>query len=148
MVIYGAVFPPVALIGLVSIVTRTWFEEVMFGHLLEQSKKREHLKDEIERKLSTDCGELLESMDSLLYIVLPIPMIIYSYLVFDTFGQETAVAIGLIPGELLLVLYVMIVVVHRSSRFGVGKGQSVLVSGEVKESSEKYEVNNPITAYA
>eukprot|EP01040_Poterioochromonas_malhamensis_P015567 gene15567-biopygen3691 len=94
MVIYGAVFPPVALIGLVSIVTRTWFEEVMFGHLLELSKKREHLKDEIERKLSTDCGELLESMDSLLYIVLPIPMLIYSYLVFDTFGQDTSVAIA------------------------------------------------------
>ncbi len=136
MMIYGPVFPPVALIGFVSIITRTLLEEVLFGHILELSKKGTHFKDEVERKLSNDCSELTESMESLLYIVLPIPTIIYCYLVFDTFGQDTPVVIALIPAEVLSVLYVMILMRH-------GRCKSV-VTRKTKNDEERKEVKNPI----
>ncbi len=110
LLIYGIVFPPLALIGFISIVVRTLFEEVIFGHLLELSRRQRFIHHEIEKKLNKDCQGLLDSMEYFLLICIPIPLLIYSFLIFDTFGRNTEIVIGLLPAMILFSLYIIVVI--------------------------------------
>jgi hypothetical protein len=95
LVAYGAIFPPLAIIICISIIFRSIYEEVIIGRLLFAS----HQKNLIwcEKKLQADCQGMMTPMKYSLAIIIPIATLLYSYLIFDTFGKDEDPIVAIIP---------------------------------------------------
>jgi hypothetical protein len=98
LIAYGTIFPPLALIICLCIYFRAYYEEVKIGKLLVyDAAPSNQLKGQLELKLMKDCEGLMNSVYSTLLMILPISMLLFSYLLFDTFGMGVNIEIGLIP---------------------------------------------------
>jgi hypothetical protein len=96
LIAYGAVFPPLAFIVCVGIILRTVYEEIVIGKLL--CRANENVADSwIKSKLDEDCRNIMYPMKYCLTVSVPISVILYSFLVFDTYGKDSSVVLALIP---------------------------------------------------
>lgn len=111
----------------------------MFGHLLELSRRGRFKRDEIEKKLDRNCEGLLENTEYFVPVMIPIPVMIYAHLVFDTFGQKTSLVVGLIPAILLFVMYLLLLY-----RFVYLRRQTQSLCLDKREMHEENQTSNPM----
>jgi Leucine-rich repeat (LRR) protein len=104
LVAYGAIFPPLAIIVFLSVILRTVYEEILMGRLLFTFPQR------TERRLLNDCQGMMTPMKYCLAIIIPISTLLYSYLIFDSFGKEEEEGIAIIPGIIFGVYSIVLVV--------------------------------------
>jgi hypothetical protein len=104
LVAYGAIFPPLAIIVFLSVILRTVYEEILMGRLLFTFPQR------TERRLQNDCQGMMTPMKYCLAIIIPISTLLYSYLIFDSFGKEEEEGIAIIPGIIFGVYSTVLVV--------------------------------------
>jgi hypothetical protein len=96
IVSYGTVFPPLAIIGTISVIFRTIYEETVLGRVLyEASEKR--CFEYYEKQLQKDCKGIVHPIRYCLVIILPISTLLFSYLIFDTFNTTVKTDLALLP---------------------------------------------------
>jgi hypothetical protein len=86
MMTFGALFPPLAVIICVTIITITIYEEIVIGRLLYESERLGYgwYKKQLER----DCYGMSESLKYTLWSLIPVSSFLYAYIIFDTWGDE------------------------------------------------------------
>jgi Leucine-rich repeat (LRR) protein len=97
LIIYGSVFPVLAIVGLISIYIRTKYEELLFGHYLLLAKKKPYSEHQILFKLNRDCSNMFSSCHYTFFMIFFISMFVFSFLIFDSFGRNTSVAVAMVP---------------------------------------------------
>jgi hypothetical protein len=141
LIAYGAVFPPLAFIVFAGIVSRTLYEEIVIGKLLYRAK--ENVADSwIKSKLDVDCQNIMYPMKYCLTISVPVSVVLYSFLVFDTYGKESSVVLALIPAFIFFTLSIALNLYLNfgSDYFWTGKPQ---VASNIDSSKVVY-VENPL----
>jgi hypothetical protein len=110
LIAYGTVFPPLALIVSVGIILRTFYEEIVIGKLLYKARNGGDGSNEdyswIKTKLNENCKDMISPMKYSLIMTIPISVIMYSFLIFDTFGEGTPITLALTPAFLFFALSV------------------------------------------
>jgi hypothetical protein len=96
IVAYGTVFPPLAVIGTLSVILRTIYEETVLGRVLFEAKENRYFEF-YERQLQKDCKGIVHPIRYCLVIILPISTLLFSYLIFDTFNTSVWRIVSLIP---------------------------------------------------
>jgi Leucine-rich repeat (LRR) protein len=87
IVCFGALFPPLMLIGSISIIIITYFEELMLRRILYESKKK-HL-GWCEQLLERDCYGVKELFRSTIWkSTIVISCCLFAFILFDTWGNE------------------------------------------------------------
>jgi Leucine-rich repeat (LRR) protein len=84
---FGVLFPPLALIVLLSILTSTLFEELSLGYVLCESRKLGY--DWYEKQINNDCKGVDRSLHLTLWSTfsLTCACALYGYVIFDTMGD-------------------------------------------------------------
>jgi hypothetical protein len=93
---YGTVFPPLAIIGTLSVISRTIYEETVLGRVLYQANEKRCF-EYYERQLQKDCKGIVHPIRYCLVIILPISTLLFSYLIFDTFNTTVKTDLALFP---------------------------------------------------
>ena len=101
LVAYGAIFPPLALLVVISLLLRTAYEETLLGRTLLMLTAAAELDEAARQRaleqLRRDCRGLMSPMKYSLVIVVPIATILFSYLIFDSFGRDEELFVSLSP---------------------------------------------------
>jgi Leucine-rich repeat (LRR) protein len=110
MVSFGALFPPLAVIICVTIITITIYEEIVIGRLLYESERLGYgwYKKQLER----DCYGMSESLKYTLWSLIPVSSFLFAYIIFDTWGDElgwksalpSTLVMGFVPIMVLFLL--------------------------------------------
>jgi hypothetical protein len=85
ILIFGALFPPVAISGCMSIITMTYAEELMIGRLLFESSKQgiSWYQDKLEK----DCEGIAKSLNLSLRSTIFFACILFTFVLFDAYGS-------------------------------------------------------------
>jgi hypothetical protein len=110
LIAYGSIFPPLALIVCISICLQSIWQEMIFGRYLYEHTLRIHRQQSsiLEDQLKKDCLNMMEPMKYSLVVLIPISCLLFSYLLFDTFGRTVDNFLSSIPGIILLLIALMI----------------------------------------
>jgi Leucine-rich repeat (LRR) protein/Na+-transporting methylmalonyl-CoA/oxaloacetate decarboxylase gamma subunit len=104
---FGALFPPLAVVVCVSIIVVTYFEEMLLGRLLLESRELgyEWYTEQIEK----ECRGVEKSLHLTLWSTLIVSCCLYSYIIFDTMGDtegwQAALPMAMIMFTLPFVLF-------------------------------------------
>jgi Leucine-rich repeat (LRR) protein len=93
---YGTVFPPLAIIGTLSVIFRTIYEETVLGRVLYETNEKRCFEF-YEKQLQKDCKGIVHPIRYCLVIILPISTLLFSYLIFDTFNTTVKTDLALLP---------------------------------------------------
>jgi Leucine-rich repeat (LRR) protein len=96
IVAYGTVFPPLAIIGTLSVIFRTIYEETVLGRVLYEANEKRCFQY-YEKQLQKDCKGIVHPIRYCLVIILPISTFLFSYLIFDTFNTTVKIDLALLP---------------------------------------------------
>jgi Leucine-rich repeat (LRR) protein len=96
IVAYGSVFPPLAIIGTISVILRTIYEETVLGRVLYEANEKRCFEF-YEKQLQKDCKGIVHPIRYCLVIILPISTLLFSYLIFDTFNTTVKTDLALFP---------------------------------------------------
>ena len=83
---FGVLFPPLALVAVVSIYSITYFEQFSISRLLVESKALNYVW--YQEKILKECEYIAESWFDTLKIILPFASFSYSFVVLDTLGDQ------------------------------------------------------------
>jgi hypothetical protein len=86
MIAIGGLFPPLTVIGCVTVITITYYEELMIGRLLFESNRLGYLW--YVEKLEEDCVGITESLNLSLRSTVLVTCALFAYILFDTWGDE------------------------------------------------------------
>jgi Leucine-rich repeat (LRR) protein len=86
MISFGALFPPLAFLACLTIIIVTLYEEIVLGHLL--TKIRANKLIYYEMKINQECYHIEEGINLTLWSTLFVSCCLYSYIIFDTMGDE------------------------------------------------------------
>jgi hypothetical protein len=112
MMSFGALFPPLAVVICVAVITVTVYEEMVIGRLLYESERLGY--GWYRNQLEKDCRGIKESFDYTLWSVIPVSSALFSYIVFDTWGDATGWQEAIIPSMILLIVPLMIFILYKS----------------------------------
>jgi Leucine-rich repeat (LRR) protein len=108
LVAYGAVFPPLALIVCFSVILQTIWQEIIIGRLLYKSQSKQI--SWYENQLKIDCAGMMDPIKYSLAVLIPISALLFSYLIFDTFGRKVYWADAFIPVVVIVLFSIMVVI--------------------------------------
>jgi Leucine-rich repeat (LRR) protein len=106
MIAIGGLFPPVTVIGCITVITITYYEELIIGRLLYQSKKQGYLW--YQEKLEEDCVGITESLNLSLRSTVLVTCSLFAYIIFDTWGDQKGWESAL-PSTLLMAFFPLVV---------------------------------------
>jgi hypothetical protein len=91
---FGVLFPPLAVVAVVSVYAITYFEQFAISRLLVKSKALGYTW--YQEKIMKECEYIAESWFDTLKIILPFASFSYAFVVFDTLGDKYGwkVAVG------------------------------------------------------
>jgi hypothetical protein len=94
LLVYGVLFPPLAVVAVISIFSITYFEQFAISKLLMESKVLGYTW--YQDKILKECEYIAESWFDTLKIILPFASFSYAFVVFDTLGDKYGwkVAVG------------------------------------------------------
>jgi hypothetical protein len=120
IVAYGTVFPPLAIIGTVSVILRTIYEETVLGRVLYEANQKKCFEI-YEKQLQKDCKGIIHPIRYCLVIILPIATLLFSYLIFDTFNTTMKIDLALLP---LICFFVLAIgIIYFTARDGIQRGR-------------------------
>jgi Leucine-rich repeat (LRR) protein len=86
MISFGALFPPLAFLACLTIIIVTLYEEIVLGQIL--TKIRTNKLIYYEMKINQECYHIEEGINLTLWSTLFVSCCLYSYILFDTMGDE------------------------------------------------------------
>jgi Leucine-rich repeat (LRR) protein len=99
---FGALFPPLAIVGCLTIFIVTYFEELSVGWLLAETRAKKYFW--YEEQLNHEAENVEESSNFTLWSTLTVSSFLYGYIVFDTMGDSSGWEAAL-PMTLLLLCF-------------------------------------------
>jgi hypothetical protein len=99
---FGALFPPLAVVGCLTIFIITYFEELSIGWLLAETRAKKYFW--YEEQLNQEAENVEKSSNFTLWSTLTVSSFFYGYIVFDTMG-DTAGWKAALPMTILLFLF-------------------------------------------
>jgi Leucine-rich repeat (LRR) protein len=99
---FGALFPPLAVVGCLTIFIITYFEELCIGWLLSETRAKKYFW--YEEQLNQEAENVEKSSTFTLWSTLTVSSFFYGYIVFDTMG-DTAGWKAALPMTILLFLF-------------------------------------------
>jgi hypothetical protein len=138
LIAFGAVFPPLAVISYLAVVFRSLYCETLVGRTLFCARS----STTIEMQLKKECRGLMNPMKYALSIIIPITSLLFSYLIFDSFGPKESIVLALTPGIIFSCLSLMIIIfiVFIAPKF-MQKGSFI---HEKNEEVESISIENPL----
>lgn len=115
MISFGALFPPLALIVCVTIITVTIYEEIVIGRLLFESERLGYAW--YKKQLERDCFGIALSLKYSLWYFIPVASILYSYIIFDTWGDQQG-WLSALPATIIIAIF-PILVLAALKKFGI-----------------------------
>jgi Leucine-rich repeat (LRR) protein len=108
MMSFGVLFPPLALIVVVTIINVTIYEEIVIGRLLYESEKLGFTW--YKKQLEKDCAGISDSLKYTLWSLVPVSSILYAYIIFDTWGDTEGWQSALTPTLIMLLVPITVLV--------------------------------------
>jgi hypothetical protein len=110
MMSFGALFPPLAFIICVTIVTVTIYEEIVIGRLLYESERLGYIW--YKKQLERDCYGISDCLKSTLWSLVPVSSFLFAYIIFDIWGDQTGWESAILPSLLmaLLPLFILLLI--------------------------------------
>jgi Leucine-rich repeat (LRR) protein len=156
VIVFGGLFPPLAVVGCVSVIIMTYHEQLLLGRLLYNYGQRSKWSWYI-TKLEDDCGGFTESLNLSFKSTFWVLSSFYAFLLFDTWGDEkgwlSALAITIVMVSIPLAINVIDKrwchvcftnqLPKRSSSRAISMTHTV---GNSKESEAHVHTENPILA--
>jgi Leucine-rich repeat (LRR) protein/uncharacterized membrane protein len=99
---FGAIFPPLAVVGCLTIFIVTYFEELSIGWLLTETRAKKYFW--YEEQLNHEAENVEKSSHFTLWSTLTVSSFFYGYIVFDTMGDRAGWKAAL-PMTILLFLF-------------------------------------------
>ena len=99
---FGVLFPPLALVAVISIYSITYIEQFSISRLLVESKALNYVW--YQEKILKECEYIAESWFDTLKIILPFASFSYAFVVFDTLGDQYGWKVAVGPALLVIVL--------------------------------------------
>jgi Leucine-rich repeat (LRR) protein len=99
LLVFGAIFPPLAIIGLISLITMTWYEEMVLGRILLESGQLGY--DWYVTQLAKDSEDMSNSLRVSIGPIVVIASLFFAYLIFDTWS-DSAGWYSALPGTVLM----------------------------------------------
>jgi Leucine-rich repeat (LRR) protein len=109
MMSFGTLFPPLALMICTTIITVTYYEETVLGRLLYESEKLGYTW--YKKQLEKDCYGIADSLKYTLWSLVPVSSILYAYIIFDTWGDQTGWKSALAPTILMAVIPIIVLII-------------------------------------
>jgi Leucine-rich repeat (LRR) protein len=105
IIVFGGLFPPLAVIGCISVIIMTYCEQLLIGRVLYESSRLgcSFYKD----KLEADCKDIKPLVNLTFRSTLVIMCLFFAYLLFDTWGDEKG-AISALPVTCIMVVMPLI----------------------------------------
>ncbi len=101
---FGALFPPLALIAVLTIFSITYFEELWIGWLLTETRNLGLGYMWYEEQIERECEGIEESSNLTIWSTLIVSCGLYGYIIFDTMGDTSGWEEAL-PMSLLMMLF-------------------------------------------
>jgi hypothetical protein len=105
---FGALFPPLAIIGGITVFAISYFEELSIGKLLTDSREAGYKW--YEEQIELECAGVEESSTLTMWSTLFVSCCLYAYIIFDTMG-DTEGWVAALPMTLIMILLPFIVFV-------------------------------------
>jgi Leucine-rich repeat (LRR) protein len=99
LLVFGGIFPPLAIIGLISLITMTWYEEMVLGRILLESGQLGY--DWYVTQLAKDSEDMSSSLRVSIGPIVVIASMFFAYLIFDTWS-DSAGWYSALPGTVLM----------------------------------------------
>jgi Leucine-rich repeat (LRR) protein len=109
MMSFGTLFPPLALMICTTIITVTYYEETVLGRLLYESEKLGYTW--YKKQLEKDCYGIADSLKYTLWSLVPVSSVLYAYIIFDTWGDQTGWKSALVPTILMAVIPIVVLII-------------------------------------
>jgi hypothetical protein len=141
IVCFGALFPPLMLIGCISIIIITYFEEFLLRRILYESKKKD--LGWCEKVLEQDCYGVKELFRTTIWkSTMVVSCCLFAFILFDTWGDEEG-WLSALPITLAMTCFPIscFVIVQIISRRFKSKQNSRQTSNETKPGTEFVIVN-------
>jgi hypothetical protein len=146
---FGALFPPLAIVGCFTIFIITYFEELSIGWLLSETRAKKYFW--YEEQLNHEAENVEKSSNFTLWSTLTVSSFFYGYIVFDTMG-DTAGWIAALPMAVLLfsfplLLYVFITCYRevRGSKYSKGRSKALFDCTDICRSKSRKSFNETST---
>ena len=107
MVSFGVVFPPLAVLSLVSIFTYTWFEQVSIARILHEANYHPALRW-YEEVLCRQFHQMKLFLQMALFPLIQVSCFLYAVLIFDTVGDQIGYKLAVIPAMVMVVVPVIV----------------------------------------
>jgi Leucine-rich repeat (LRR) protein len=128
MLSFGALFPPLAVVACLSIVVLTYFEEILLGRLLLESRELGY--DWYAEQLEKECRGVEKSLHLTLWSTLTVSCCLYSYIIFDTMGDAEGWQAGLPMALIMITLpFILFFIQMLWKRFSKEEGSSIPKEG-------------------
>jgi Leucine-rich repeat (LRR) protein len=146
IIVFGGLFPPLAVIGCISVIIMTYCEQLLIGRVLYESNRLgcPWYKD----KLELDCKDIKPLVNLTFRSTLLIMCLFFAYLLFDTWGDEDG-PISALPVTCIMASIPFIVLLFYKL-FKVPRGKRVIQESveskkctETKDSQNSKNAQNP-----
>jgi hypothetical protein len=107
---FGMLFPPLACIGSIAVFVVTYYEELVIGRLLFMAKEQGFSWYRVITE--RDCSDIVSSWHAVVWLIVPLAAVAYSYVLFDTIGDRYGWKFALGP-VLFLVVLPWVIVLYR-----------------------------------
>jgi hypothetical protein len=103
---YGLLFPPLAIIICFTVFSITIYEEIIIGRLLWESARLKFpwYKKQLER----NSRDIVSAFKYMIWTVIPISSIMFAFIIFDTWGDESGYSSATAPATLVFSLPILI----------------------------------------
>jgi hypothetical protein len=109
MIVFGILFPPLAVVGAISMILLSFYEETVVGRILYESGKLKGFTTLLyyEKKLEEECSEINDSLKSAVYRIVSISCFFLAYILLDTWGDKDGWEVAL-PLSIVMAMFHLI----------------------------------------
>lgn len=103
--VFGSLFPPLALIAMIAIICRTLWEEKLTNVMILEGNKNYPENNWIIDYLEIECENIERNFYPVVRFILVLTCAMYGFLLFDICGDENGWSYGIIPA-IIMVLFI------------------------------------------
>jgi Leucine-rich repeat (LRR) protein len=113
MIVFGILFPPLALVGAISLILLSFYEEMVIGRILTEARKLKGSSSSLyyERKLEEDCSGMNSSLKLALFPIIIVSCFFLAYILLDTWGDkdgwQAALPISILMATMPLIIFLI-----------------------------------------
>jgi Leucine-rich repeat (LRR) protein/uncharacterized membrane protein len=93
IIVFGTLFPPLAVLGSLSVISMIFVEELLLGRVLYESSRAGYVS--YKQQLEDDCGNIRETILVSAQSTLLVSCCFFAFLLFDTWGDENGWSLAL-----------------------------------------------------